>query len=74
MKRGVYGTFHSISEQHLQRYCDESVFRWNIRFALGVEDAQRAAEFLKGIKGKRLTYRRPDEAQDAQAAGAPPMA
>jgi transposase-like protein len=22
LKRGVYGTFHSISEQHLQRYCD----------------------------------------------------
>jgi transposase-like protein len=29
LKRGVVGTFHSVSEQHLQRYCDEFSFRWN---------------------------------------------
>jgi transposase-like protein len=61
LKRGVYGTFHSISEQHLQRYCDEFQFRWNNRASLGVEDFQRAAAILKGIEGKRLTYRRTDE-------------
>jgi hypothetical protein len=22
LKRGIYGTFHSVSEQHLQRYVD----------------------------------------------------
>ncbi len=27
LKRGVMGTFHSISEQHLQRYLDEFAFR-----------------------------------------------
>lgn len=57
LKRGVYGTFHSISEQHLQRYCDEFAFRWNNRSALGIEDFERAAEILKGIAGKRVVSR-----------------
>jgi transposase-like protein len=65
LKRGVYGVFHSISEQHLQRYCDEFAFRWNNRSALGVEDFDRAAYLLKGAAGKRLTYRPTDETQDA---------
>jgi transposase-like protein len=69
LKRGVYGTFHSVSEQHLQRYCDEFAFRWNTRSSLGIEDAERAALLLKGASGKRLTYRRSDEAKDAQADG-----
>jgi hypothetical protein len=63
-KRGVYGTYHSISEQHLQRYLDEFVFRWNHRSSLGVEDFERAAAILKGIEGKRLTYRPTDAAQE----------
>lgn len=57
LKRGVYGTFYSISEAHLQKYCNEFSFRWNTRSSLGVEDTQRAEEILKGIEGKRLTYR-----------------
>jgi hypothetical protein len=65
LKRGVYGTFHSVSEAHLQKYCNEFAFRWNTRSSLGVEDTQRAEEILKGIEGKRLTYRRTDEASDA---------
>ena len=63
-KRGVYGTYHSISKQHLQRYLDEFTFRWNHRSSLGVEDFARAAAILKGIEGKRLTYRRPDAPQE----------
>ena len=65
LKRGITGSFHSVSEQHLQRYVDEFVFRWNNRSALGVEDFERANELVKGAAGKRLTYRRPDEAKDA---------
>ena len=65
MKRGVMGTFHSVSEQHLQRYCDEFAFRWNTRSALGVEDTERAALAIKGANGKRLTYRQPDIAKAA---------
>jgi hypothetical protein len=56
-KRGVNGTYHHISQQHLNRYLAEFDFRYSNRTALGVEDAERAAKALKGITGKRLTYR-----------------
>ena len=61
LKRGVMGSFHSVSEQHLQRYVDEFAFRWNARSSLGIEDAERAALMIKGAAGKRLTYRRPNQ-------------
>ena len=54
MKRGLVGTFHHVGEQHLQRYVDEFDFRYNVRKA---SDAERAIKALKGISGKRLTYR-----------------
>jgi transposase-like protein len=65
LKRGVYGTFHSVSEQHLQRYANEFAFRWNTREKLGFSDFDRASLLLKGASGKRLTYRRIDEAAHA---------
>lgn len=65
LKRGLMGSFHSVSEQHLQRYVDEFCFRWNHRQSLDVNDFQRAAAILKGAKGKRLTYRRTDQAAHA---------
>jgi len=58
LKRGIHGTFHSVSEKHLQRYCDEFDFRWNTRQSQGFGDVARADVALKGIAGKRLTYRR----------------
>jgi transposase-like protein len=58
LKRGLVGTFHSVSEQHLQRYASEFDFRWNTRQSLGFNDAMRADAALRGIAGKRLTYRR----------------
>ena len=57
LKRGIIGTYHHVSPQHLKRYLAEFDFRYNERSALGVNDAQRAAKALKGIVGKRLTYR-----------------
>lgn len=60
LKRGLYGTFHSVGEQHLQRYVNEFDFRWNTRQKLGFTDTDRAAVALKNIAGKRLTYRRAD--------------
>jgi len=36
-------------------------FRHNNRTALGVNDTDRASELAKGIVGKRLTYRRPNQ-------------
>jgi transposase-like protein len=62
LKRGLGGIYQNVSEQHLQRYVTEFDFRYNNRSALGFEDAERAANALKGIAGKRLTYRRSDEA------------
>jgi transposase-like protein len=56
-KRGLYGIFHSVSEQHLQRYANEFDFRWNHRAKLGFTDVQRMNNVLGGIGGKRLLYR-----------------
>jgi transposase-like protein len=53
LKRGVYGTFHSVSKQHLHRYCDEFSFRWNQR---DVTDGERTDAAIRGAEGKRLTY------------------
>jgi transposase-like protein len=65
LKRGVIGTYHSISEAHLHRYLAEFDFRYNNRSALGVEDGERATKALQGIVGKRLTYRRTNKAANA---------
>jgi transposase-like protein len=64
-KRGIYGTFHHISQQHLKRYLAEFDFKYNERSALGVNDKMRAAKALKGVVGKRLTYHQPDKAAHA---------
>lgn len=61
LKRGIVGTYHHVSQQHLKRYLGEFDFRYNERKALGVDDAARARKVLQGIAGKRLTYRRIDE-------------
>jgi transposase-like protein len=55
LKRGLVGTYHHVSEAHLQRYCTEFDFRFTHRKAT---DAERADAALKQIAGKRLTYRR----------------
>jgi transposase-like protein len=55
-KRGVYGTFHNISEAHLSRYLAEFDFRYNNRVALGINDTERATKAIRGAIGKRLTY------------------
>lgn len=61
-KRGMIGTYQHCGEQHLNLYLSEFDFRQNNRAKLGVDDAMRADKALKGISGKRLTYRRTDEA------------
>ena len=58
LKRGITGVYHHVSQQHLKRYLGEFDFRYNERTALGVSDDERAAKALRGIEGKRLTYRR----------------
>lgn len=57
LKRGITGTYHHVSPQHLKRYLGEFDFRYNEREALGVDDATRMERSIHGIVGKRLTYR-----------------
>jgi transposase-like protein len=54
LKRGVYGTFHSVSKKHLGRYVNEFTFRHNTRT---LDDGQRTLHALHAAEGKRLTYR-----------------
>jgi len=56
LKRGVTGTFHHVSEQHLDRYVDEFAFRYNRR---DITDAERAFQAIKKVGGKRLMYKTP---------------
>jgi len=63
LKRGIYGIYQHVSEAHLKRYLSEFDFRYNNRIALGVDDTERAANALKGAKGKRLTYETTNRAQ-----------
>lgn len=57
LKRGVNGVYHHVSRKHLHRYLGEFDFRYNAR---QVTDGERAAEALKGIEVKRLTYKGSD--------------
>jgi hypothetical protein len=66
-KRGIYGTYHHVSAEHLKRYLCEFDFRYNERSALGVDDTERTAKAIRGVVGKRLTYRQPRGTQQAQA-------
>src|SRR4051812_18075592 len=60
-KRGIYGVYHHVSAEHLKRYLGEFDFRYNYRIALGFDDIDRAAIAVKGVAGKRLTYRQPNQ-------------
>ncbi|MGD0865653.1 MAG: IS1595 family transposase [Rhizomicrobium sp.] len=64
-KRGITGVYHNVSEAHLKRYLAEFDFRYNERSALGVEDSERAHKAVKGVVGKRLMYRQPDQTANA---------
>jgi transposase-like protein len=57
LKRGIYGVYHYVNQIHLKRYLAEFDFRYNERIALGVDDTERTTRTLRGIVGKRLTYR-----------------
>jgi transposase-like protein len=56
LKRGIFGTFHHVSERHLSRYLREFEFRWNSR---KITDGERAMNAVRGAEGKRLLYRAP---------------
>ena len=54
IKRGVMGTFHSVSRKHLPNYLNEFEFRHNTRW---IDDGQRVAAAIRQVDGKRLEYR-----------------
>ena len=56
-KRGMKGVYQHCKEKHLHRYLAEFDFRYSNRIRLGVDDVERTARAVKGIVGKRLTYR-----------------
>jgi transposase-like protein len=56
-KRGMHGVYQHCGEKHLHRYLAEYDFRYNNRAALGVGDVGRTDQLVKGVVGKRLTYR-----------------
>jgi transposase-like protein len=59
LKRGVNGTFHHVSREHLFRYCVEFAFRYENRKAT---DGERAKMLVAKAEGKRLTYKQPARA------------
>lgn len=56
-KRGMKGVYQHCSEKHLHRYLAEFDFRYSNRVAVGVDDVARTTRALKGVVGKRLTYK-----------------
>lgn len=54
LKRGVVGTFHSVSKKHLPNYLGEFEFRWNTR---NNNDGERVAKAIRAMEGKRIEYR-----------------
>ena len=57
LKRGIYGTYHHVSQEHLNRYLGEFDFRYNnpAKLELAIPSVP-ARDRRRG--GKRLTYRR----------------
>jgi len=55
LKRGVYGSWHHVSREHLPKYANEFAFRWNTRYDT---DGERMETAIGMVKGKRLTYKR----------------
>lgn len=54
IKRGLYGIYHAVSDEHLSRYLAEYEFRWNHR---ELEDGARTVAAIRGAVGKRLLYK-----------------
>lgn len=56
-KRGMKGVYQHCKKHHLHRYLAEFDFRYTNRIANGINDVYRADKVLKGVVGKRLTYK-----------------
>jgi hypothetical protein len=54
VKRGLYGTFHSASKKHLDRYMSEFEFRYNHR---KMDDGARTVAGVRAAEGRHLLTR-----------------
>jgi transposase-like protein len=54
LKRGIHGTYHHVSPQHLHRYLAEFDFRYSNR---KIADGERSCRLIRKVSGKRLMYR-----------------
>jgi transposase-like protein len=64
-RRGVMGSYHSISVKHLPNYLDEFAFRWDTR---KVDDDERVHLAIRRVDGRRLEYRESVDMPPWQAA------
>ena len=53
LKRGYHGTYHWMSEKHLDRYIGEFASRHNIRC---FDTIKRMAAIIQSLEGTRLRY------------------
>ena len=53
LKRSIFGIYHSVSPKHLQRYCEETSYRYNSR---KMTDRDRFIATMRAADGHRLTY------------------
>lgn len=53
LKRSIIGIYHQVTPKHLSRYCDETMYRYNLR---KMTDADRFNITLMNVEG-RLTYK-----------------
>lgn len=66
IKRGMIGTFHSVSKKHLHRYVSEFEYRYNTRY---LDDGERTVMAIRKADGKRLFYKEPAKRLDLSASG-----
>lgn len=52
LKRSIYGIYHQVSPKHLQRYCNETSYRYNTR---NIQDPEKFDLVLSSFEG-RMTY------------------
>ena len=56
LRRGVIGTYHSVSKEHLHRYIGEFEYKYNTR---KLDDGERMVLAIQKSDGKRLMYKQP---------------
>jgi transposase-like protein len=53
MKRGITGIYHWASEKHMQKYCNEFSFRYNVK---ELSDFGKFQDWFNSFEGKRVVY------------------